>query len=46
MTGVLIGLLSVVSWADEPRWLEDYGQARALARQTGKPMFVVFRCRH
>ncbi len=25
-------------------WLTDYAQARALARQTGKPLFVVFRC--
>ncbi len=25
-------------------WLTDYAQARALARQTGKPLLVVFRC--
>lgn len=25
-------------------WHTDYAQARALARQTGKPLFVVFRC--
>jgi hypothetical protein len=27
-------------------WLEDYGQARRLARESGKPLFVVFRCQH
>jgi hypothetical protein len=25
-------------------WHEDYDAARALARKTGKPLFVVFRC--
>ncbi len=38
--------------ADEPApanqavWLSDYEQARAIARQQGKPLFVVFRCQH
>jgi hypothetical protein len=27
-------------------WLTDYGQARRLARESGKPLFVVFRCQH
>jgi hypothetical protein len=27
-------------------WLTDYGQARQAARESGKPMFVVFRCPH
>ena len=25
-------------------WLYDYEQGRQLAKRTGKPMFVVFRC--
>jgi hypothetical protein len=34
--------------ADEarPRWLTDYEQARQAARDSGKPIFVVFRCEH
>ena len=27
----------------EPAWLTDYQAARATARQSGKPLFVVFR---
>ena len=27
----------------EAQWLSDYEAARAMARQTGKPLFVVFR---
>jgi hypothetical protein len=27
-------------------WLTDYVQARATARASGKPIFVVFRCEH
>ncbi len=26
------------------RWVYDYEQGRQLARKTGRPMFVVFRC--
>jgi hypothetical protein len=29
-----------------PRWLDDLAEARALARKTGRPIFVVFRCEH
>jgi hypothetical protein len=29
-----------------PRWLHDLGEARAAARASGKPIFVVFRCEH
>jgi hypothetical protein len=25
-------------------WLTDYEKARTVARKTGKPLFVVFRC--
>jgi hypothetical protein len=28
----------------EPVWLTDYAAAQQTARQTGKPLFVVFRC--
>ena len=27
-----------------PRWFADYARARAEARVTGRPMFLVFRC--
>jgi hypothetical protein len=27
-------------------WLTDYAQARKLAREKDKPLFVVFRCQH
>jgi hypothetical protein len=28
---------------EEPRWITDYAQARAAARASGKPIFLVFR---
>jgi hypothetical protein len=31
---------------NEPAWLTDYDEARKLARASGKPIFVVFRCQH
>lgn len=31
---------------NRPTWLRDYATARELARRTGKPIFVVFRCEH
>ena len=27
-------------------WLTDYDKARAAARESGKPIFLVFRCEH
>jgi hypothetical protein len=27
-------------------WLGDYSQARRVARESDKPLFVVFRCQH
>jgi hypothetical protein len=27
-------------------WLTDYETARVIARRSGKPLFVVFRCEH
>jgi hypothetical protein len=32
--------------SDAPRWLSDWEEARKVARATGKPLFVVFRCQH
>ena len=29
---------------DTLEWLDDYGEAIALARETGKPLLVEFRC--
>jgi hypothetical protein len=48
-----IGLLLAVSRPAEepaaaqvrkPTWHTDYAAARAAARQSGQPLFVVFRC--
>ena len=41
---------SAVGAAEAPRsgphWLTDFEQARRAARESGKPIFVVFRCEH
>jgi hypothetical protein len=29
-----------------PRWLGSYAEARRAARESGKPIFAVFRCEH
>lgn len=29
-----------------PKWQTDYELARKIARASGKPLFVVFRCQH
>jgi hypothetical protein len=44
----LVVLLSagVIRAAEEPRWLDDLDRAQSLARKTGRPLFVVFRCEH
>ena len=34
----------VAQAAQKAGWLTDYQAARKLARETGKPLFVVFRC--
>jgi hypothetical protein len=31
---------------DQPVWLTDYAEALKLARASGKPLLVVFRCQH
>jgi hypothetical protein len=30
----------------EPHWLGDWEEGRKAARDSGKPLFVVFRCQH
>ena len=35
-----------VAPGEPPIWLSDYRQARKIARESGKPLFVVFRCQH
>jgi hypothetical protein len=45
----LIGglVLAGAAGAGEPApWLHDLTEARAAARASGKPIFVVFRCEH
>ncbi len=42
----LLGTALLLSAGAEPIWHRDYGQARALARLSGRPLFVVFRCEH
>ncbi len=31
---------------DATRWLSDWEEGRKVARASGKPLFVVFRCQH
>jgi hypothetical protein len=40
----LIVTTAAAQEAKRPRWHRDYAAARAEARRTGKPLFVVFRC--
>jgi hypothetical protein len=47
LSGVALGLASLLAAearAQAPPWRTDYAAARAEARRTGKPLFVVFRC--
>ena len=37
---------SVRADSTEPRWLSDWEEGRKVARDSGKPLFVVFRCQH
>jgi hypothetical protein len=48
ITGTLaLGLVCLLPAAEaKSSWHTDYAGARQLARQTGKPLFVVFRCEH
>ncbi len=48
MRALLLASLLAVSWtapamAGTAPWLTSYDEARAVARQTGKPLLVVFR---
>ena len=50
----LIAVCSATGWAHEKpqpqpvdgriKWVFDYEKGKRLSRETGKPMFVVFRC--
>ena len=31
---------------DGQRWLNNWEEGRKIARESGKPLFVVFRCEH
>lgn len=44
--GLFISLTLLAAEPEKPRWLSDYQAARRWARETGKPIFVVFRCEH
>ena len=53
LAATMLATAAVPSMAQKPRvqkidglvnWVYDYEQGRKLARRTGKPMFVVFRC--
>jgi hypothetical protein len=40
----LIGVLAVVGGGSpQSEWMSDYGAARMVARQSGKPLLVAFR---
>jgi uncharacterized protein YyaL (SSP411 family) len=39
-------LASAAHAAEPVPWLHDLEEARAAARASGKPIFVVFRCEH
>jgi hypothetical protein len=34
----------LASAQDDGPWIKDYARARAVARERGKPVFLVFRC--
>ena len=51
---ILVGLLILTGTVgvggqldrEQSNWLTDYDQALAVARRSGRPIFVVFRCQH
>jgi hypothetical protein len=43
-TGLRAAEIPTVEVSGKIRWVYDYEQGKRLARQNGKPMFVVFRC--
>ncbi len=46
ITLTILALAPTVGAAEAPRWLSDFEEAKKLAREGGKPIFVVFRCEH
>ena len=49
MRTALIGLVLLFQdpkspWEGKVPWLRDYDQAMAVAKQTGKPLFIFFTC--
>jgi hypothetical protein len=44
LAGMMLG--GATPAAQKSIWLTDYDKARRLARESGKPIFVVFRCEH
>jgi hypothetical protein len=40
---LVFGSTTNVAAQANPPWIKDYNQARAEAKRTGKPMFLVFR---
>jgi hypothetical protein len=50
LAGLMLLLCCLSARAQAPKagvtWLADYEQGRRLARASGKPIFVVFRCEH
>jgi hypothetical protein len=45
MTSALLAI-ALLPAANESHWLTSYDQAQRVARATGRPIFVVFRCEH
>lgn len=46
---VLVAAVGLAEGAEREQalvWHSDYAAARELARQSGRPLFVVFRCEH
>ena len=43
-TGLRAAEITPVEVSGKIRWVYDYEHGKRLARQNGKPMFVVFRC--
>jgi hypothetical protein len=46
LSALAVLTLATMVQAETPRWLTDYEEAKKLAQQQGKPLFVVFRCEH
>ena len=43
--GIVLATIGAAPPTDEgPKWVTDYARAREVARASGKPIFLVFRC--